>query len=290
MRIKLLICLSFLVAVLYITGCSRNGAGTNKPKANTTDFICYSKSVDDSLYISVQLPLTYKDNPHKKFPVVVLTDANFYFPILAPIIHQYEKGNLMQPVILVGIGYKSFEVMDSLRVRDYLYPASIPSDEMKAPGGGLNYYQFIVHELLPKIDSTYRTQTNNRTLLGHSFGGYFSILALKEQLKEKRNDFKGFISASPSLWYNNNYLYSLAHELKNAALTDSLNIFLSAGALETPRQWTIKPVLYFSRQLTNDHAGKLKLSSVIYNDLDHMDVGLISFVTGIEKMYSTPVK
>lgn len=290
MKLTTLFCAVLLCLLCSITLPGCKGNDKQKPLTATEEFTCYSKFVKDTFYISVQLPLNYEKDTKKSYPVVLLTDANFYFPMLGPIMHQYEKGGLLPPLILVGIGYKTFEMMDSLRVRDYLYPKAIPSDEMKAPGGGLGYYQFITQELLPKIDSSYRTEKETRTLLGHSFGGYFSLLALQQQVAEKRNDFKGFVSASPSLWYNNNYLFRLPQQLKDASLKDSLHVFLSVGALETPKEWTVQPVENMSQKINDSHVAKVKLSTVTYTDLDHMDAGLISFIRGMEKMYVKPTK
>lgn len=274
-------------ALLTIAACKENPIAKKENSKPISEFKYYSNTVKDTFYISVQLPLAYQENPNAHYPVVVLTDANFYFPMLAPIMHQYEKGDLLPPLILVGIGYKSFEAMNSLRVRDYLYPKSIPSDEMKAPGGGDHFYQFITHDLLPKIDSGYRTETNNRTLLGHSFGGNFSMYALLRQISEKRSDFKGFVSASPALWYNNNYLFQLPAKLKEMAPADSLNIFLSVGALEE-QKWSIEPVKNMAKQIAGAGVNKVKLSVNVYTDLDHMDAGLISLIRGMEKMYVKP--
>ena len=245
---------------------------------------CFSKNVKDTFTISVQLPLAYAKNTEKHFLVIVLTDANFYYPMLAAVLHQYEKAGLLPPLILVGVGYKSFELMDSLRMRDFMYPKAMPADEISAPGGGQRFYKFITAELLPKVDSSYRTEKQNHTLLGHSFGGYFSLYALLEQINEKRNDFSGFVSAAPSLWYNNNYLFRLSKKLKTSAVSDSLNVFLSVSAAGNPK-WDVQPVKEMDKQLSNAHLTKLKFSTEIYNHLDHMDVGLISFIRGLEKIY-----
>lgn len=279
----------FIVAVLSALSACKQSTPTGKVDLkNPGAFTYYSKDVKDTFYISVQLPLAYQQNPKKRYPVVVLTDANFYYPMLAPVMHQYEKGGLLPPLILVGIGYKSFKLMNALRVRDYLYPKSIASDEMNAVGGGQRFYRFITNSLLPKIDSTYRTETNNRTLLGHSFGGYFSLYALLEQVNRKRTDFKGFVSASPSLWYNHNYLFQLPQKLKSIADKDSLHVFLSVGDLETPKEWTIQPVKNMSKQLDDAKLKNVRINTEIYAHLDHMDVGLISFIRGMETMYVKP--
>lgn len=277
--------LFFLWAMLATPACKE----VNKKNLTTsnvkTDFIIFSKIVRDSFYISVQLPLEYQKQPKKRYPVVVVTDANFFYPMLAPVLHQYEKGGLLLPLILVGIGYKSFKLMDSLRVRDYMYPKATTSDEMKAVGGGERFYQFITTELLPKIDTTYPTFKNNRTLMGHSFGGYFSLYALLEQINLKRNDFKNFVSASPSLWYNNNYLFQLSNQLKFLPVKDSLNIFLSVGSLEEPK-WSVQPVKDFSKKIIENNLHEVKITTQIYSNLDHMDVGLISFIKGLEAIYN----
>ena len=58
-----------------------------------------------------------------------------------------------------GQGYGS-EIAEALRVRDYLYPKSIPSDEMDAIGGGQNFEKNISSELIPKINKEFRAEKN----------------------------------------------------------------------------------------------------------------------------------
>jgi len=232
----------------------------------------------------VQLPLEYQAHPGMKYPTIVLTDGNFFYPMLAPILHQYEKGGLLPPLILVGIGYRSFEAMDSLRVRDYMYPEAIASDEMETVGGGKHFFQFITQELLPKVDSSYRTN-GQRTLLGHSFGGYFSLYALLEQLNQQRNDFNSFVAASPTLWYHDRYLFQLPDRLCDRKNKDTISLSLSVGGLEEPT-WAIKPVKDFSRQLLEKNIKHFHLNDQFYEPLDHMDMGIISFVQSLEVIYT----
>jgi hypothetical protein len=62
--------------------------------------------------------------------------------------------------IIVGIG--GF----ARRSTDYRYP-------------GLNsYYAFLTTELLPEIEAKYRVEPAQRTLVGHSYGGYFAATAM----------------------------------------------------------------------------------------------------------------
>jgi len=271
-----------LIVLLAITlaGCTSKYA-TNQKEDSLIKFTKYSESVKDTFYISVQLPAEYFKSPEKKFRTAVLVDGNFYFPMMASIISQYETAGLLEPIILVGVGYKSFKSMDSLRVRDYLFPKALPSDEMEAIGGGQNFYTFLTKELLPEIDSYYRTDANRRALLGHSFGGYFVLYSLLNQLQNKTNDFDTFISASPSLWYNNFYLNQLPEQLARGE--GPLGIFISVGSQEDST-WSVNPVKNMTVELQKRNIKDLQVRSRIYNHLDHMDVAVLSFTKGLQEL------
>ena len=275
---------SLVFASLIFCSCSESNNKTANNDSNKKITI-YSATIQDSFVISVQLPEAYNKDSDTKFPVVYMLDANFHFPMLAATVKQYEKAGLLPPLILTGIGYKSFELMDSLRVRDYLYPAALPSDEMNAVGGGKKFADFIISQLIPYIDSNYHTDKTNRSLVGHSFGGYFSLYALLNQMETKRTDFKNFVSASPSLWYNNFYLDRLTNHFKKADNKNSLNIFLSVGGLEDST-WNISPVRKFARQIDNGGMKNINFQYKIYNDLGHMDMAQLSFIKGLQQFYN----
>src|SRR5688572_12146574 len=241
-------------------------------------FTQYSRFVNDTFHIQLQVPKDYYSKPDKKYPLVILLDGNFYYPIMSSIVQQYEIAGLLPPVILVGVGYKSFKVMDSLRVRDYLFPKALPSDELESDGGGLNFYNYLTRELIPKIDGDYRTESANRTLLGHSFGGYFALYSLFHQTTTNSNEFRNFISASPSLWYNNFYLNPLPEQLAKAERP--VGLFLSVGEMEDST-WSVKPLADITREIGERNTKGLEFNSRIYNHLEHMDVAILTFTKGL---------
>lgn len=273
---------SFLLLLAF--GCASKKENAFTGKKYDDHFSLYSTSVQDSFHINIHLPNEYYDSTAKNYPVVFVTDANFYFPMLGAMLTQYEKGGLLPPLILVGIGYDSFEAMDSLRVRDYLYPAPLASDEMTAPGGGTKFYSFITDALIPHVDSLFRTSKNNRSLMGHSFGGYFSLYAMLSQLENNRHDFNNFISASPSLWYHDFYLKQLPGKLKERRNKDSLGLFITVGGLEDAA-WSLQPVADLSKAIKDSAIGNISFETEVYNSLEHMDVGMLSFIKGLQKFY-----
>jgi len=245
----------------------------------------YSTAVQDSFVISVQLPEGYGKDSSVNYPTAYMLDANFHFPILAATVKQYEKAGMLPPIILVGIGYKSFQLMDSLRNRDYLYPAALPSDEINAVGGGQKFNDFISHQLIPGIDSSYRTSKTNRSLLGHSFGGYFTLYALLNQTENNKPVFTNFAAASPSLWYSNFYLNQLPDRLKSRTTTDTLNVFATVGGLENT-EWDIIPGKKLSENMVNAKLKEVKFQHKVYSNLAHMDVSAITFIQALQTFYN----
>ena len=276
---KISITVSFL-AIVSLVSCS--ASKKKETRELITAFTQYSQSVKDTFHITVQVPKGYYRNPDKRYPVVVLLDGNFYFPMMSPVLHQYAMTDMLPPAILVGVGYRSFKIMDSLRNRDYLYPKALPSDEVKSEGGGPRFKEYLTHELLTKVDAEFRTQKENRILCGHSFGGYFVLYCLLDQLKNKSTDFKTFISASPSLWYNDFYLKNIPQELKKTDEVNNLNIFITVGSKEDST-WSVKPVNDFTGEIQKLKLKGTKCESRIYNYLEHMDVGVISFTKGLQE-------
>jgi predicted alpha/beta superfamily hydrolase len=272
--------LNLVIQLIFIFLLSCSSKDIKKNNGLSATFVQYSEFVKDTFYIDIQLPTEYFTKPEKKYPAVILLDGNFYFPMFSSIVHQYEAAGLLKPVVLISVGYKSFKTMDSLRTRDYLYPKALPSDELGAIGGGQRFKEYITKELLPKIDAEFKTEKETRSLLGHSFGGYFVLYSLLDQLKNDTNDFKTFISASPALWYNDFYLARISEELKKKKDT-GLNVFLSVGAMEDSA-WSVKPVKDLSAEIEATAIGEINFHSRIYTHLDHMDVGLLSFTKGLQ--------
>lgn len=160
----------------------------------------YARAVADSFALFVRQPAGYARHPRRRYPLVLLLDANAYFDQVADAVARLPAAE--QP-LLVGLGYRDVLHMDSLRQRDYLYPAA---DSVPLSGGGQRFRAFIGQELLPYLDEQYRIQPTGRTLMGHSFGGYFVLYALLADLGSPAPAFTHYVAASPSLWYADQYL------------------------------------------------------------------------------------
>lgn len=258
----------------------KNDRKEEEEKEAAPSFTLYSESVKDSFFIFTRLPKSYRNNPQRNYPIVYILDANLFFNFMSDSLDKSSNDE----IILAGIGYKNFVVMDSLRDRDYTYPPAHLSDSMKISGGGKKFYEFIRKELTPHIDRLYRVDSTRRILMGHSLGGYFTLFALHTDLVNNHRLFKNYIAASPSVEYRNQYLLKQFRELKSPGYTVPKTVFITSGSLEDDEE-EINGEKYstminaFVHQLSKESS--IKLNSHIYPYAAHMETALPSFYTGL---------
>jgi predicted alpha/beta superfamily hydrolase len=246
----------------------------------------YAKAVGDSFSIYVQLPADYLPGQRERYPVVYMLDANLYYDIMATTLQKYATVGLAPNVILVGIGYKDFMEMDSLRNRDDTYPVAIPEYEMSVSGGADKFLSFINNELISHIDATYQTDTTKRVLMGHSLGGYFTMYAFWQDLLGN-SKIHTYIAASPSLHYNNYYLLDeLTAAATHQEAAHKRTLYLTYGGLENGEDTSVMTLNKLSARLAGifsaRSADSIRYKSDIYSNLDHMDTQLPTFIKGLQ--------
>ncbi|WP_243472300.1 alpha/beta hydrolase-fold protein [Winogradskyella sp. MH6] len=180
----------------------------------------YSKTLNEYRTICVQLPASYSSEKNQKYPVVYILDGELFLPTVNDV-QNYYSGGFTPEMVLVGISN------DKNRVRDLTTSAittkyGMPFNEKN--GEADNFRQFIETELIPYIENKYPV-TNYRTLIGHSYGGLFTISTLIHQPEL----FANYLAIDPSLdWDDQKPLQEArevmaAYDYKNKALFMSLS-------------------------------------------------------------------
>lgn len=277
---------TFALLSFSVFGCKqavKDSAETDIKQFDITHAL-FSPAVQDSFYISVHLPDDYysKDTT---YPIVFILDANLYFDIYKTIEDRYSEVGLLPKMILVGVGYKDFYMMDSLRNRDYTYPVAIAEYEMTTSGGAGKFNSFFSDQLIKYIDSSYRTDTGNRILMGHSLGGYFALYSLSQQLTYHKNIFAGFIAASPSTHYNRYYILNTLE--KTGTKNKNIKAYISSGGLEDNSSDTSMLSIanvFASLQSSLQQKSSIQLKTDVYSNLDHLDTQIPSFIKGLQWM------
>jgi predicted alpha/beta superfamily hydrolase len=243
------------------------------------DFTLKSDFSNESFNFFVRLPKNYSKTNKQTYPVMYLLDGNAYVDQVSNSVDSYiKKKKVSIDPIVVGIGYENAYVMDSLRARDYTFPDALPADSFKISGQGDKFYNFIKTKLVTHINSAYRTDKSNRTIMGHSLGGYFVLYALKQNLSDSLV-FNNFIAASPSIYYHDNYL---AKEISSSPIyqrnIESIKLYLTIGELEVLENQS-NDFKIFSKMLTDK---KIRVQTEVYKGLEHMGTAIPTFEDGIQ--------
>lgn len=146
--------------------------------------------------------------PDEGYPVLYVLDGNARLPLMVA-----ARDVLMRraetPWLMVGIGYADTQrLARDERTLDYTPPvldARYAGQQNPRPAGGADaFLGFIEDELKPAIGERFALNTSREALMGHSFGGLFTLYALHQ----RPASFSDYIAVSPSLWWNFGDLFS----------------------------------------------------------------------------------
>lgn len=201
----------------------------------------HTKKFEVGLYeIFVRLPSEYYTN-EKKYPIIPILDPNFLFSAL------YGITRITENNIIVGIGHKGLDFSDAAgndisyrsnlyRVRDFLpfkldpnifIPGtddSLKEEILEACGKANDFALLIKARVLPLIENTFRV-TGERTIVGHSFGGVFTLFMLLEYPQV----FEKYIAISPVL----DPRYYIEKEMFTSTASNGNNVYCAFGSLES---------------------------------------------------------
>lgn len=289
----------FFASIILFMSCKENktqSASISGPAESLTEFsgiytapeknVMYSKNVKDTFTIFTSAPSVYNKDSAKCYPLIILLDANAFFePVMANAKLSTFIGD-MEESIVAGVGYNNFPALDSLRSRDYTYPAAIPEYEMALSGGADRFKDFLDKELLPHLEAQYKIDTGKIILAGHSLGGYFTLYYFLRSAQQNRFAINNFISASPSLFYNNNYLFRMEDSIAAKQKNIRAKLYISMGSRDM-EDTSVKNILgAFAAQVNKHHYTGLRLRAEEYSNFGHIDAALPGFSKGLAFIFA----
>lgn len=178
----------------------------------------YDKEIEDTFVVHVSLPPNFDENG--SYPMVVMTDGVWRLsdhPELRPLM---ENGEI-NDVILVSVGYPD----------EYDYMTIRERDLVREPE---SFLHFIEDNLVPYLLETYPASSENMTLTGHSYGGYWAMFALLNSDIMGKNTFKNYYIGSPSMQASTDsktiHFYETQRNLRNNSI--NANVYITVGANE----------------------------------------------------------
>ncbi len=197
-----------------------------------TKHIIKSEILNEDRELWISLPSSYNDSTYApaSYPVLYLLDPDFYFESMVAVREALTSGlyNYMQEVIIVGIN-NTDRSRDLTPTNSSLIHSGI--EIHKTSGGASDFLAFITEELIPYVDSNYRT-TGYRLINGHSFGGLFAFFVLLESPQT----FNAYLIHDPSIWWDNKALYKEAVQKWPAINLNGRILYLSMAYNDTTRK------------------------------------------------------
>ncbi|WP_372368417.1 alpha/beta hydrolase [Candidatus Uabimicrobium sp. HlEnr_7] len=195
-----------------------------------------SSILNNNRTLRVYLPPSYHENTEKKYPVIYMHDGQNLFDASTAFGGvEWQVDETMNLLVVQGKIKEAIIIgMDNTgasRISEYT-----PSVDAKYGGGnGDKYLDFISTEVVPFINSKYRTMhgKNNCMLMGSSLGGLISFYA-----GWTRSEIFGSVGClSSSFWWNNEDQTS---QVKNSNHARLLNIYIDSGGDSDGRQQTLR--------------------------------------------------
>lgn len=220
-RIQIILVLGLVVLFQQFANAQTNHKNQFLQKVGTLDSI-YSKTLNEYRKIYVQLPADYNPNKNMKYPVVFILDGEVFLPTVNDV-QNYYSGGFTPEMVLIGISN------DKNRMRDLttskvteMYGRPFKQENGEAE----NFSKFIETELIPFVENKYPV-TNFRTLIGHSYGGLFTLYSLVHHPQL----FSNYIAIDPSLDWDNQQLIKEAKEKVSNANYKGKSLFMSLSGV-----------------------------------------------------------
>lgn len=180
----------FLLICSLFTGCKQEA-----PLPLEHTFTITSNILNEERTCLIKLPTSYNEATasNKNYPILILLDGSSHFKITTTAVKELSSEINSETSIAETI---IVAIENTDRERDFTV-TKIKTRRTNTTGGGKNFMSFMEEELLPYLDKNYRTRPN-RTLIGHSLGGLFTL----NVYLDKNSAFNSFISIDPSIWWD----------------------------------------------------------------------------------------
>ena len=216
-RLRIILTIGLIILIQQF-GCAQ--ANQNQQflqKAGVLDSL-NSQILNESRRIYIQLPAGYNPEKNQKYPVVFILDGEMFLPTVSDV-QNYYSGGFTPEMVLVGISNDKNRLRD-LTTSTITTNYGMPFNEEN--GKAESFSQFFEKELIPYIEKKYPV-TNYRTLIGHSYGGLFTIYSL---LKHPHL-FANYLAIDPSLDWDGQKLLKEAKGLLAIQKYENKSLFMS---------------------------------------------------------------
>ena len=253
----------------------------------------HSEVLNETRAFYVVLPDNYVAGSDTKYPVVFLLDGDVMLNALQTV-HSYYSGGFMPDMILVGISNAENRTRD-LTTSELSERRGQPYNQEN--GAADKFTSFIESELIPYVEKNYPV-TNYRTLIGHSYGGLFTV----NMLFNHTELFENYLAIDPSMDWDQQKLLKESKDILSQKSFAGKSLFVSLGGqlhmadpditinnvMKDTTEFTLfaRSIIEFSDIVKTNKDNELNFQWEFYpNDL-HGTIPLPSIMDGMIEMFS----
>ncbi len=240
-------------------------------------FTISSSIVGREYSLLVHLPRGYDDTT-RAFPVVYVLDAQWDFPLVGAIYGSQYYDGFVPAFIIVGITWGGTNPKhDSLRAAD-LTPTHVK--QVPQSGNAPQFLWFLKKELIPYIESKFRTVNEDRTLMGSSYGGLFTLYTMFHET----GLFRRYVLTSPALGFDNGVVSSYEKSYADKKSFLPVRLFMAHGALEGG----VEPFEKFAGRLQSRSYQGFHLQTRILENTGHSGSKAEGYTRGLQWAFERP--
>jgi predicted alpha/beta superfamily hydrolase len=227
--------------------------------------------------LQIFLPSDY-EKTNKKYPVVYLMDSQWDFPLVTAIYGEQYYDGFIPEMIIVGVTWGGMNPNpDSLRGRDYT-PSNIKGNPQS--GGAARFLSFMKNELIPYIEKNYKADNGDRTLMGCSLGGLFTLFALFSE----PGLFQKYISTTPAFGWDNNVIYQYEKAYFEKGSTAPAKLYMTFGEVES----TLPGFKKLADHLTGRNYKSLQIKMRVLENTGHSGNKAEGYARGLQYVFERP--
>lgn len=251
-----------------------------------------STIMQENRQFAVYLPRSYRQQPEKTYPVLYVLDGGVtQVRGITGMVESLGAEDLNQQIpefIIVAIPNTNRSRDLTPTKTDLAFKCKV-LDELKNNSGGADRFaRFIQQELIPHIDSTYRSN-QQKGILGMSFGGLFVAHVLLTQPES----FDQYLIADATFVWDDNYLNRTLAKNQHKLKDPQLSVFIGLANNDhlgelgmTNRQWGNE----FIAGLNALNNPDLHISSHYFPDEQHATVMFLAYYYGLIELFAPQSK
>lgn len=225
----------------------------------------------------IHLPGNYEQQKEKTYPVLYLLDAQWDFPLVTGLYGSQYYDGFIPGIIIVGITWGGKDPNPGqLRFRDFT--PKVPNGQA-GTGNAENFLSFIKKELIPFIDSKFRTKKDDRVLMGSSLGGLFTLYTLYTETAL----FNRYVLTSPALQWGNGIIHEFEKKYADQKILLKAKLYMAHGELENP-----EPFELFVEHLNNRNYAGLEMQTRILDNIGHSGTKAEGYARGLQWIFARP--